>query len=306
MNENYLLASSICKKVFLKLKDLILSKKIISIKKLSLLGNDLILEEKCIVAFPISISLNNCVGNYLYINDLETIKDDDIVKIHLGVSINNCIVQLCETFLANGNAHKYIEFLNKLQKKVIKMIKHGETNDETRIMIESMCTYENVFPVENCISYEQIGNSLKQSDSKYLILNYKKYYDSNDYLISEQNTCYEFEQNEVYTIDLSIVENNEFLKYTTIEPHIYRFNEFNESLKLKSSRDFLNKVKSINSNFAFDFNQYRDNTKHRIGMKECLDKGLLDTFPIKITKSKENIFSKKFTIIVGEKSSKLF
>lgn len=305
MNENYSLASSISKKVFLTLKNLVLTKELISLKELSLLGNNLILKEQCKIAFPSSISLNNCTGNYLYINDLETIKDNDLVKIHLGVAVNNCIVQLCETFFANGKTHKYIDFLDKIQKKITKTIKHGETNDEIRIMIESMCTTENVFPVENCISYEQIDNSLKEMDSKYLILNYKKYYDSNDYLISEQNTCFEFEQNEVYTIDLSIVENNESLKYTSIEPHIYRFNKYNESLKLKSSREFFNKIKSTHSNYAFDINQYKNNVKSRIGIKECLDKGLLETFPIKMIKSKENVFSKKFTIIIDEKFSKL-
>jgi methionine aminopeptidase len=307
-NKNYTLASSICKQIFTKLKDLILTKTELSLKTLSLLGNQLILEQGGKVAFPISISLNNCVGNYLYdsINS-ETIQENDLVKIHLGVSVNKCIVQLCETFFANGSNHKHIDFLNKIQKKVLKMIKHGETNDETRIMIESMCTNENVFPVENCISYEQIDSNLKQDDSKYLILNHTKYYDSNDYLISEENICYEFEINEVYTIDLSIVENSEDDKtlYINLDPQIYRFNEFNQSLKLKSSREFLNKIKSLYSTFAFDINPYKDNVKNRIGIKECIEKGLLEPFPIKLTKNKENVFSKKFTIIVGENSSTL-
>jgi len=306
-NENYSLASLICKSVFKKLKDLILTRNELSLKNLSLMGNQYILEMNGTIAFPTSISLNNYVSNYIYCDLDKLIQEDDLVKIHLGVSVNNCIVQLGETFLANGDSHEYIDFLDKVQTKVLKMIKHGETNDETRIMIESMCTFENVFPVENCISYEQDKSNLKVVDSKYLILNYTKYYDTNDYLISEENICYEFEQDEIYTIDLSIIENSENkIEYINIEPHIYRFNECKVSLKLKSSREFLSKIKSLHSNFAFDINPYKDNIKNRIGIKECIEKGLLEAYPIKLTKNKENIFSKKFTIIVGKNSSKLF
>ena len=56
------------------------------------------------IAFPTSISLNDCVGNYLYETSQEfenynTIKKGDVVKIELGVNLSGCIANLGETVI---------------------------------------------------------------------------------------------------------------------------------------------------------------------------------------------------------------
>lgn len=324
----YKTSSKIATIVMNKLIDIINNRTIVNVCELEKYGNNLIIEE-CNkvyksesskgIAFPTSISLNDCVGYYLYEKDLEqynTIKCGDIVKIELGVHISNCVANLGRTIYVRERdvevSEQYvncIRLLEDLEKSIVKSIQDGETNDEVRIMIESKCTESNCFPVENTISYQHTDIL---TDAKYMILNYQKRYDINDNLLGEPNTCFEFLKDEVYTINLTVVPNDleqydeTFHEYMTKhEPHIYRFNGLFYNLKLKMSRDFCSKVKSEWGTSAFDISKYKENGKDRMGMKECVENGILESYPVLYTKNKIPVFSRKFTIVVKENRSKL-
>lgn len=316
-------AANICGKIYNELKNDILKGER-NIKTLSLKGNQRILEELSSIykkekigkykniAFPVSISLNNCIANYVYDEnpDFNTIKDDSIIKIELGVSISECISVLTETFsiVENKQLDKINTFLQHLQKEIVDRISHEETADEIRMYIESQCTENNVFPIENCTSYQHEDGFLYTDDSKYMILNYKKYYDKNDYLISLDNINYEFEKNDVYTINLSVIPTDieENIQYkTSSDSHIYRLNEYEYGLKLKSSRAFYRDVKVTHSNYAFLYDDYSSSSLHRLGIKECLTHNILNKYPITYINKNIPVISKKFTIIVGDEKSKL-
>jgi methionine aminopeptidase len=320
-------AANICGKVFNKIKQYIFEKNERNVGKLSIYGNNLILEELNLIyknetskyiAFPVSISLNNCISNYIYDysnidSEYNIIKDSDVIKVELGVSICGCIAILTETFVINetDEIKKIINFLNKMQRDITKLIKHEQTADEMRIYIESKSTENNVFPIENCISYQQDIGYMHTDESKYMILNYCKYYDMDDYLISPENINYEFEEDDVYTIDLSVIpvseERDIDIKYRfDNNNHIYRFNEYNYALKLKNSRIFYNEVNKKHENYAFELKPYLDNIKNKIGITECVNNNILEKLPIKYVKPDcIPVITKKFTIIVGKNSSKI-
>lgn len=321
METKYHIAASICGKIFNELKYDIINRNERDIKKLSEQGNKRILEELSIIykkekdkniAYPVSISLNNCIGNYIYDDniDFNTITDDSVIKIELGVSISGYISILCETFTINKNQkiQDINNFLSNLQKDIIKRVKNKETGDEIRIFIESRCTENNVFPVENCNSYYHENGFLKTNDSKYMILNYKKCYDNDEILINE-NVNYEFEKDDVYTINLTVVptdiETCDNIKYKkNDDSHIYYFNELEYSLKLKSSRLFYNDVKLKHKNYGFYINDY-NTIGYRIGIRECETHNILEKYPIIYTPKNIPVISKKFTIIVGNEHSKI-
>lgn len=325
MYTKYNVAAKICGKVYNILKDNILNGKILHVSHLIRLGNEKINEECKLIykrlknkglAFPISISLNNCVGNYTYENlndEYNIIKSGDIVKIELGVNIDGCIAILGETIVYNNiddENTKYIEFLNTLQKDIVKIIKQGETNDEVKIHIESKCTELNCFPVENTISYQHFDGKLYTDSSKYIITNYKKYYDNDDMLISKENLCFEFEKDEVYTINLTIIKNNsenetEHVYTEPHQPHIYRFNEYFYNLKLASSKSFCSVIHEEYQKNAFDCVPYKDKPKYKFGIRECLNNNILIQYPVYYSKDKCTVFHKKFTIVVNENSSNI-
>lgn len=308
----YSSALKICKTVidelFLKIK----SSEILYLKDLHLYGNTRLLEECKLknekiskIAFPTSISLNNCVGNYLY-EPNQQILPGDIVKIQLGVNVNNCIVHVGETICykeKNQEHEKYLLLLNELENKIKKTMISGNINDDIKILIESECTKYDCFPVENTISYQHLDGQEFTDESKYIITNYKKYYDNDDYLIVPQNTCFEFEKDEVYTVKLVIIPNNldnsdeTDHKYIKNEKsHIYRFNDTFYDLKLKMSREFVSNAKREHGTNAFNALEYQLNGKSRVAIKQCYESGILESYPIMCSKDGLNVYHKIFTI----------
>ena len=326
----YNTAATICGKVYLEIKSKILLEFIENkVEKMDILplleyGNERIKQETNSVykkikdkgiASPTSISLNNCVGNYIYdytnkdnLNNF--IKVDDIIKINLGVTLNGCIANLCETFLIKPNEpiNKIIDFLDSLQESIIDTI--GESNDDTRILIESECTNNDVFPIQNCTSYEQKPGLVKFDECKYIILNHTKHYDRNEELIGLENLCFEYLENEVYTIDLSVTStlDDTPIKYKKDDSvHLYRFNEYHYSLKFKSARGFFNETKQKYNNYYFDINPYK-NIKNSFGIRETLKSGILEESPIIYATQNKNVIpvvTKRFTLMITNDNCKL-
>lgn len=323
------IAAGICGKIYKELNGMILKDNPErDLKTLTAFGNNRIKEELSKIykkedkniAYPVSISLNDIISNYIYDytneeSEYNLIKDTDIIKIELGVSIGGCISILCETFtiLENKPIKTTIDFLNDIKKDILEMIQHEETVDEIRIHIESKCTEYNVFPIENAFSYQHDNGLLTNSTAKYMVLNYRPKMDNNENYITPQNINFEFEENDIFTINLSVLpmeDDNDTIdikyKYYTEDSHVYRLNDSVYNLRLKSSREFYNEISKNHSKYAFEINPYLSNIKYRLGMTECINKGVLEKYPIMTTKNKLPIVTKKFTILVGKDKSTSF
>jgi len=320
--KSYRIASSICENVYSEIIASI-ANGCFDIEQLTKNG-DLLVQEKAVealqlepdipphknskhyIAFPTSFSLNNCVGNYVYQKDHNiNIKDGDVVKVDLGVNINGCISIFAKTYVHTTLNEKYLTVLDSLEEIVLQELKTGNVNDDVRMHVESFCAENDCFPFENSISYGASPNYLKTQDSKYIIFNFQKYYDDDDNLV-QPNTCFELEEGEVYNINLTIVENqkdcdsgiHQHVYKELHKPHIYGFNDYFYSLKLRSSKDFYGKVKDDHKNNAFRIDEYENILKYKIGMKEPYDNGILDAFPIYYTKDNCKVYTKKFTALV--------
>ena len=275
------------------------------------------------VAFPTCISLNDCVGYYIYEkgnDNYNIIKNNDIVKIELGVNIGGCISRLGETMIKECDDledEKYIRFLDNLQGEIIKFMRlenfeeddMGEirmTNDDLRMFIESKCTEMECFPVENTISYQHLEGAFKMDESKYIVLNHRKYYDMDDNLIVEPNLCFDILNDEVYTMNITIIPNNdsenetEHIYSMPHDEHIMRYSELYYNLKLKNSREFCSMVKSKYGTSAFNCLEYKKNVKNRLGIKESKDAGILETYPVMYNKEKLKVYHKKFTVVIRD------
>lgn len=264
------------------------------------------------VAFPTCVSLNNCVGYYTFENNNDkynTVKNGDVVKIELGVAIDDCSAILGETIVYQGNDEtmnsfeKYNTLLNTLKSSIPKFLQPEMTNDDIKVFIESTCTEHACFPVENTFSYQQVGEHLKSFESKYIVLNHQKYYDDDDNLIVDPDVCFDFEEGDVFHINLTIVPDHEQTQqsHVYVEPHgahVMRYNEYFYNLKLKHSRDFCGNVKAKHKNYAFDINEYNGDIRSRIGVKESIENGILDTYPILYEKAELPVYHKKFTVLV--------
>jgi methionine aminopeptidase len=324
-------SARICGVVMGELKEKINNGEVLDVYELCKYGDNRIVEE-CNkvykkekvkgVAFPTCVSLNDCVGYFIYEENSKynKIEDRDVVKIELGVNIGGCIARLGETIIYNmaeedEDKRKCIRFLDDLPGDIIKFMvlenfeedDMGErrmTNDDMRMFIESKCVDAECFPVENTMSYQHLGGAFKMQESNYMVLNHTKYYNDDDILIVEPNLCFDLVNDDVYTINVTVVENildnGECVYRVPHSAHIMRYNECYYNLKLKNSRDFCNMVKAKYGMNAFNCIEYRHSTKNRVGIKESKEAGILEEYPIMYNKDHLNVYHKKFTVVVRE------
>jgi len=271
------------------------------------------------VAFPTCISLNDCVGYYIYESGYDRynkIIDGDVVKVELGVNIGGCISVLGETVIYNGldedeEKRGYVRFLKNLEQDIVEYMsldnfeedENGEvrmTNDELRMFIESKCVENGCFPVENTVSYQHLEGAIKTRESNYMVLNHTKYYDDDDNLIVEPNLCFDIVEGDVYTINLTVVGSGELEQVYRVphRAHIMRYNELYYNLKLKNAREFCSRVKSEYNTNAFNCIEYRTNVKDKVGIRESLDAGILEEYPVMYNKFGYNIYHRKFTVMI--------
>lgn len=296
------------------------------IYKLCSLGDDLINNEvkkvyKNIsskgIAFPTCISTNNIVGFYSpssteYSKD-NIIKDGDLVKIELGVHIDGFPALVAYTVVVNENNLPIIEKKANVvkaaiesSKEILKMMRPGKTNmDVTKILEKYAKKYKCSLPIilENVnapgiISYQMsryIIDGHNDDDSEYvhhMILS--KYHNGYEFSMIET----EFEENEVYAIDILFTSGNGMFHRSGHESTIYkRIPKERASLKLKSSRQALN---SLNSRFPLNIKE-KLTPKLKFGLKECTQKGLIECYPIMEIKKNEFCARIKFTVIVKDK-----
>lgn len=289
----------------------------LSVKKLSSIGNDLIKQQlECVykrektkfIGFPVSISIGNCVGNYIYEpnnDEYNVIKENDVFKIQFGVNIAGCISMYGNTFVYKNNKVSIAEtndLFIKLKKICEKTMFATETNDTLRQHLEIECSKYGYRPLENNVSYQGDKSELSHSDSKYIVLNHQKRTDIDGNILSHPNECFEFEENEVYHINLQLVKDETCLD--TIQrhnSHIYRFNEYYHNFKTKSGKDFYNVVKKECDSNAFVYADFDNNSFSKMGKRECINGGILDEFPVYYLKQKNDVvYSLCFTVLIGK------
>lgn len=253
------------------------------------------------VAYPVSISVDGCVGGYYYeegMSEYNNIRKDSVVKIELGVNIGGCIAMLAETIGEEGD--EYIKTLGELQSIVLRTLVAGETNDEVRTCVEEVCVERDCFPVENCVSYQHVEGQPRTDESKYIVMNHQKYFNEDDELIVEEDVCFDIEEGDVYTVNLTIVPNNENDEHVYKErhsPHIYRINHYHYNLKLKSARDIYSRVRKSHDQGGFYMKEY-ESPRDKMGINECVMSGIMESVPVLYEKENVPVYTKKFTVVV--------
>lgn len=249
------------------------------------------------IGFPCCISPNGIAGY----NTQGTLGDDDVVKIEVGVEIGGTVGIYGDTFLLGAiDAHApFLEMLENIQKVIAKDIREGDFDTITlKTAIESLCTEYNCFPIENCISYQHFPGHIRTEESKYIVLNHTKYYDDEDALVVEPNVCFEICDGEVYHVDVTIVPTGDTEPRFKFSPaQILRFNDTYYSLKLRNSKQTAQFIKSKHSTNAFAVADY-NTPGHKLGIRECIDKGIVDEFPVETLVDNRCVYFKKFTMIL--------
>ena len=277
------------------------------------------------LSFPVSVSLNNCVGNWIHSADPDfarynNIEIGDIIKVHLGVYIDYDSAQIGDTYYLNVDnklePDKYTQVLDEIQKELYSLritsappgtdepLNDDDnpitTNTDIKVLIENVCTDNDCFPVNNTYSFQQTLDE-EDSEPKYIVTNYSSVYDDDDIKLND-NIQYELVEDEIYDIDISIIPDviettSDFHEYTEhYEAHIGNISG-RVNLKLANSRMLFNKIINKYNEHQFYLGEY-DTVRDSIGKKEMISKGLLETHSIFFSNDKLPVYQRVFSVVV--------
>ena len=267
------------------------------------------------ISFPTCISVNNNAGYYIP-TEKKIIKDGDVLKIELGVHLDGFPSVMCKTILVcqDENEHlekkKLINIVNKSAKDVLKMLKDGLINKEIIKRLEKN-SQENNFNLLTCngkymhgpgvITYQMSQNNIdgKTEDD----------YDTHQLLIPRMNETFDFEmgemelnENEVYCFDIGMSTGNGKLDLDDGYCRIYKRNiDKFYSLKLKTSKEALGKFK--NNYFPMNVTKLV-NSRFKMGLNECINNNLIESYPSMIESDNDIVARIKFTVVIRRHNKK--
>lgn len=266
------------------------------------------------LAFPVCLSVNNIAGHYIP-NENDILKDGDLLKIELGIHIDGFPAFICFTTLVNDANNKNNKVNDKranvmkavieASKEIYNIMKPGKMNkDVVNILNKYASKYNCNLPV--CNERGFIPGVLSCQVSRYVSDGYDEDYEEHvhRFILSKENVNLdlslrdlELEEGEVYAIDVLMSTGSGKLQSTNVVDIFKRDHEMRTELKLKSSRDALNKF----TKERFPMNLKNRDVKTKIGLKECIEKDLIKTYPVVCDKEGEYIARVKFTVIVKGK-----
>ncbi|MFH8086271.1 MAG: type II methionyl aminopeptidase [Candidatus Aenigmatarchaeota archaeon] len=101
-------------------------------------------------AFPVNISINEITAHYSPdINDTTFLKNNDLVKVDIGVHIDGYIWDSAFTVCVNEKTHPLIEVSEKTLNEALKLIRPGAKIYEISEVVENIITENGFNPVRN-------------------------------------------------------------------------------------------------------------------------------------------------------------
>lgn len=253
------------------------------------------------VAFPTSISVNNIVGHYSPLSgDAATLVEGDVVKIDLAAQIDGLISSAACTVVAStspnattGNKADVICAAHFAAEAAYRLLKPGKKNTEVTEAINKIAAEYKVNAVEAVLSHQM---------KRYVI-------DGNKVIISKQTLEqkveeFEFEENEVYCIDIVMSTGEGKTKETDLKPTIFkRALDQNYSLKMKASQYLFKEINNRFPTFPFALRAF-DESRAKLGITECLKHDLVFTYPVLAEKQGEFVAQFKFTALIQSTGTK--
>ncbi|GMM36903.1 hypothetical protein DASC09_042280 [Saccharomycopsis crataegensis] len=243
------------------------------------------------IGFPTCVSPNN-IAEYLSPASADdkaanlTLKEGDVVSIQLGAQIDGYVASAGETVVVGaekitGRAADVIAAAYYATEAAIRTIKEEKKNfDVTKVVGEIAKAYETT-PLEGMLSYSQQRNVAL--GEKEIIINPSE-------TQKNQVASLNFKNGDVFGLDILISSSKDGkAKPTDIKTTLYKLTGNNYSLKLKSSHAALAEVKSHSANFPVTTREFKEPTKGRMGLQECVNHNVMTAYDVVSEKEGEII-----------------
>uniref|UniRef100_A0A2I3HTE7 Proliferation-associated protein 2G4 n=1 Tax=Nomascus leucogenys TaxID=61853 RepID=A0A2I3HTE7_NOMLE len=242
------------------------------------------------IAFPTSISVNNCVCHFSPLKSDQDyiLKEGDLVKIDLGVHVDGFIANVAHTFVVDvaqgtqvtGRKADVIKAAHLCAEAALRLVKPG--NQVTRSI--------------GCVlSTGMLSHQLKQHviDGEKTIIQNPTDQQKKDHEKAE------FEVHEVYAVDVLVSSGEGKAKDAGQRTTIYKRDPSKQyGLKMKTSRAFFSEVERRFDAMPFTLRAFEDEKKARMGVVECAKHELLQPFNVLYEKEGEFVAQFKFTVLL--------
>lgn len=259
------------------------------------------------VAFPTSVAVNSIVGNCSpssVANNTTTLQAGDVVKIDLSVHIDGYIAAVAQTVVVQPlttDAEKLkkvadlMHALNTAGEAVMRVMRPGNKNTAVTDIIARVATTFGVTPVQGVLSHSMDRFVL---DGPKVILNRGGEFDR-EARVEE----FEFQPNQVIAFDLVLSTGDGKPRQHEDATTIYkRIPDSKYALKLSASREVFSDIVKQAPVFPFTLRTF-DSAKAKIAMKECLQHGLFNAYPVLTEKAGEIVAQSKFTVLITEQGA---
>ncbi|NXQ58597.1 PA2G4 protein, partial [Anthoscopus minutus] len=196
------------------------------------------------IAFPTSISVNNCVCHFSPLKSDQDyiLKDGDLVKIDLGVHVDGFIANVAHTFVlgaskenpVSGRKADVIKAAHLCAEAALRLVKPGNQNTQVTEAWNKIAHAFHCTPIEGMLSHQ-----LKQHviDGEKTIIQNPSDQQKKDHEKAE------FEVHEVYAVDVLVSSGEGKAKDAGQRTTIYKRDPSKQyGLKMKTSRAFFSEV----------------------------------------------------------------
>ena len=251
------------------------------------------------IAFPCAISPNDIICHFSPTSkdpEAETaiLKAGDLVKIELGMHVQNCPAFACQSFIVGDVVgdedvkSKLIKAAWKAAEGTLKALKPGRdclsiTDELANIPGEFGVNY-----TQGLMTHVISKNNL--AGDKGIV-----YRPTADQRKAAQERPAAVEANEVYLIDVVVSSGTHAVaRPTAIRTSIFKKSGNVQSLRLKTSRQFLNDVSNRHGLMAFSMREFDEiDGRARIALKECLQGEVVHSYDV-IADLEEAAFTARF------------
>jgi curved DNA binding protein len=255
------------------------------------------------LAFPTSISVNNCVAHFSPLESDpsagQTLAKEDVVKIHVGAHIDGYAAVSAETIVVGASAENpvtgrradVIKAAYNAAEAAMRLVKAGNKNWTVTEAVSKVADAYGCKAVEGMLSCQQTQNVI--DGKKRVILNPNETQKRDFETVS-------FAENEVYGIDILISSGEDGkARVEDSRTTIYqRDSSVTYQLKMKTSRAVFSQVQQKSGAFPFNIRSLEDEKRARMGLQEAVQHSLVKPYDVIFTPANTFVAAYHFTIAI--------
>ncbi|GAA5838976.1 hypothetical protein JCM3766R1_004546 [Sporobolomyces carnicolor] len=261
------------------------------------------------IAYPTTISVNNVIQGFSPVpSDKEgaaqTLKSEDVVKIVVGAHIDGYPVVAGETVVVgtdsvSGAKADLIQAAYQAAEIALRTVKPGVRNWEVTDAIKNLLKeYESagVKGLEGILSHQFAQNNLEAKKGLVSTPTASQRSDSDN--------AYLFEEGEVYGLNINVTNGDKTPKtadlarttiYSKVSGAAYQ-------LKMKTSRATFSEVSTKAGSFPFTLRIMEDETRARMGVRECVQHNLVKGYDLMTTDKPTDLSAQIFVTFAVTKT----